>query len=54
MSDDLGSSSFMNISAPSFSQPSIIEAPDAAAETDELDDLPSEPDTDDTISEEEG
>lgn len=44
----------MSISAPSFSQPSIIEAPDAAAETDELDDLPSEPDTDDTISEEEG
>ncbi|KAK5094128.1 hypothetical protein LTR70_004300 [Exophiala xenobiotica] len=55
MADDLGSSSFLNISEPSFSQPSIVDAPDnATAETEELDDLPSEPGSDEgTISEEE-
>lgn len=56
MSDsDLGSSSFMNVSEPSFSQPSLIETPvDDPLNTDELDELPSEPDSDDgTISEQE-
>ena len=52
---DLGSSSFLNISEPSFSQPSIIETPNEdPLNTDELDDLPSEPDSDDeTLSDEE-
>lgn len=55
MSDsDLGASSFMNVSEPSYSQPSIIEAPiDDGLNSDELDELPSEPDSDDgTISDE--
>lgn len=55
MSDsDLGASSFMNVSEPSYSQPSIIETPvDGPLNADELDDLPSEPDSDDgTISDE--
>lgn len=52
MSDEIGASSYMNVSEPSFSQPSIIEASDAITENEELDDLPSEPDTDDTISDE--
>lgn len=56
MSDDLGSSSYMNISESSTSQPSIIDAPPTPlTENGELDDLPSEPDSDDvTVSEEEG
>ncbi|KAJ9652706.1 hypothetical protein H2198_008073 [Neophaeococcomyces mojaviensis] len=50
---DLGSSSYMNISE--VSQPSIIDASsDPLAENDELDELPSEPDSDDgTVSEDE-
>lgn len=53
---DLGESSYMNVSEPSFSQPSIIEAPnDTSTDNGELDELPSEPDSDEgTISEEEG
>lgn len=49
---DLGSSSYMNIDV---SQPSIIDAPsDSMVEHDELDELPSEPDSDDvTVSDEE-
>lgn len=45
----------MNISDPSFSQPSIVDHPlDTTTETEELDDLPSEPDSDEgTISDEE-
>lgn len=56
MSDDLGASSFMNISESSESQPSIIDAPSThLTENGELDDLPSEPDSDDvTVSEDEG
>lgn len=56
MSDDLGSSSYMNISESSTSQPSIIDAPPTPlTENGELDELPSEPDSDDvTVSEDEG
>lgn len=56
MADDLGSSSYMNISESSSSQPSIIDVPsEPLTEHGELDDLPSEPDSDDvTISEDEG
>jgi len=56
MADDLGSSSFMNVSEPSLSQPSMVDVPDnTTLEAEELDDLPSEPDSDDgTVSEEEG
>lgn len=50
---ELDSSSYMNISEPSASQPSIINAPSVESEHGEgLDDLPSEPDSDDaTVSE---
>lgn len=56
MADDLGSSSYMNISESSSSQPSIIDVPsEPLTDHGELDDLPSEPDSDDvTISEDEG
>lgn len=52
MSDDIGASSYMNVSESSFSQPSLIQTSDALTDTEQLDDLPSEPDTDDTISDE--
>lgn len=56
MSDELGASSYMNISEPSLSQPSVVDHPPTlATETGELDELPSEPDSDEeTISEEDG
>lgn len=50
---DLGSSSYMNISEPSLSQPSIVEHPADSTTGADLDDLPSEPDSDEgTISDE--
>lgn len=56
MSDDLGSSSFMNLSESSTSQPSIIDVPSTPlTENGELDELPSETDSDEvTVSEDEG
>ena len=56
MSDDIGGSSYLNVSEPSDSQPSILDLQGSSdVPSDELDDLPSEPDSDDeTISDEEG
>lgn len=56
MSDEMSSSSFMNISESSLSQESMVDVHSTPlTEQGELDDLPSEPDSDEvTVSEDEG